>query len=111
MFAAGIVTCDTVMQVTALHSSSASRAEMREILADYLALDRARVFRRLFLVRFGSLAAIAAVVTLVIPGLSIAARCLPPALFLTPPVWAWAVELKRARRLAVRLRQTRLKKS
>jgi len=99
------------MQVTALDSASASPADMREILAAYLALDRARVFRRLFVARFGLLAGVAALVALIVPGLSAAARWLPPALLLTPAVCAWALELRCARRFAVRLKQAQPRKS
>ena len=71
-------------QVTSLPASSVSKEQLRVILADYLALDRARVFRRLFVVRFGLVACALAVLALVAPGLSTIARWLPPALFLAP---------------------------
>jgi hypothetical protein len=87
-------------RVTALPASSVSRQELNIILAEYLALDRARILRRLFVVRFGLLAGVSAVVALVVPGLSALARWLPPLLFLTPPLGAWLVELRTARRLA-----------
>jgi hypothetical protein len=86
--------------VTTLPASSASKEELRVILAAYLALDRARVFRRLFVIRFGLLAGISALVAFIVPGLSAAARWLPPMLFLAPPTWAWVVELRLARHLA-----------
>jgi hypothetical protein len=83
-----------------LPASSVSREELRDILSEYLALDRARVFRRLFVQRFGLLAAASAVVSFIVPGLSTIARWLPPALFLAPPAWAWMVELRLAHRFA-----------
>ena len=86
--------------VTSLPASSVSKEELRVILAEYLALDRARVFRRLFLVRFGLLTAISVIVALLTPGLPAVARWLPPVLCLTPPTWAVIVELRLARRLA-----------
>jgi hypothetical protein len=95
---------DTTMQrVTSLPASSVSPEELNVILAEYLALDRARIVRRLFVVRFGLLASASAIVALIVPGLSAIARWLPPLLFVTPALWAWIVELRRARRLARRL--------
>jgi hypothetical protein len=76
-----------------------SKEELKVILAEYLALDRARVFRRLFVVRFGLLATASILVALIAPGLSAIARWLPPALFLVPPTWTVIVELRLARRL------------
>jgi hypothetical protein len=87
-------------QVTLLPASSVSTGELRDILAEYLALDRARVFRRLFLVRFGLLTTISVIVALVAPGLPAIARWLPPVLCVTPATWAVVVELRLARRLA-----------
>jgi hypothetical protein len=86
--------------VTSVPASSVSKEELRVILAEYLALDRARVFRRLFLVRFGLLTTISVIVALLAPGLPAIARWLPPVLCLTPPTWAVIVELRLARRLA-----------
>lgn len=91
-------------QVTALHASSVTKEDLQVILAAYLELDRARVFRRLFVFRFGMLAGLAAVVALTVPGLSLAARWLPPLLCLAPPAWAWLAEFRLARRLARYLR-------
>jgi hypothetical protein len=88
------------LQVTSLQTSSVSKEELRIILAEYLALDRARVFRRLFIVRFGLLTTISVLVALIAPGLPFVARWLPPVLCLTPPTWAVVVELRLARRLA-----------
>jgi hypothetical protein len=90
--------------VTALHASSVPKEELKVILAAYLELDRARVFRRLFVFRFGVLAVLATVVALTVPGLSLAARWLPPLLCLAPPAWAWVAEFRLARRLARHLR-------
>jgi hypothetical protein len=89
-----------VPQVTALPASSVSKEELRIILAEYLALDRARVFRRLFVVRFGVLTTITVLVALIAPGMPVVARWLPPVLCVAPPTWAVIVELRLARRLA-----------
>jgi hypothetical protein len=90
-------------QVTTLPASAVSSEELRVILAAYLALDRARIFRRLFVIRFGLLAGVSALLAFIVPGLSAAARWLPPMLFLAPPTWAWIVELRLARRLSRQL--------
>ena len=87
-------------QVTSLPATSVSRDELKVILAEYLALDRARVFRRLFVVRFGLLTAVSVVVAFIAPGLPAIARWLPPVLCLAPPTWAAILELRLARRLA-----------
>jgi hypothetical protein len=89
--------------VTTLPAASVSKEQLRVILAAHLALDRARIFRRLFVIRFGLLASASVVLALIAPGLSAMARWLPPILFLTPPTWAWIVELRLARHLARQL--------
>jgi hypothetical protein len=86
--------------VTSLPASSVSKEELRIILAEYLALDRARVFRRLFVVRFGLLTTVSVLVALLAPGMPVVARWLPPVLCLAPPTWAVIVEVRLARRLA-----------
>src|SRR5262245_49621824 len=90
-------------QVTTLPASAVSNEELRVILAAYLALDRARIFRRLFVIRFGLLAGVSALLAFIVPGLSAAARWLPPMLVLAPPTWAWIVELRLARQLSRQL--------
>jgi hypothetical protein len=89
--------------ITSFHSSAVGSEELSGIMADYLALDRARIFRRLLVTRFGLLAAgvllLGTVVRVVPPNpmwLSVGA-CV------TPPLWAWFVELRRHWRLVRRL--------
>lgn len=77
-----------------------SKEELKIILSEYLALDRARMFRRLFVVRFGLLTTISVLVALLAPGMPVVARWLPPVLCLAPPTWAVIVEVRLARRLA-----------
>jgi hypothetical protein len=93
----------TIPQLTSFNTLSVPRNEVAGILADYLALERTRVVRRLLVVRFGALTLIAVVVGFLIHGLSIFARWVPVGLFATPPVWAWIVELRLALRLSGRL--------
>lgn len=78
------------------------------MLADYLALDRARILRRLMVWRFGVLAAAAILLETVVHGFSAAARSLTLGLCLLPPAWAWIVELMRRRRILLdgRFRQS-----
>ena len=45
----------------------------------------------------------ALVIGLVVHGLSVYARCIPPALFATPPVWAWIAEWRLGYRLERRV--------
>ena len=89
--------------VTSFPTSAVSRKELGAILEDYLALDRARVFRRLLVRRFGLLVIVAAIIAAVTHELSLFARWVPIGLFLAPPVWAWITELRLMRRLARRL--------
>lgn len=89
--------------ITSFHSSAVESEELSRIMADYLGLERARIFRRLLVKRFGLLAAAVLMLGTVL-------RAVPPipmwfgvGAFVTPPVWAWIVELRRHWRLARRL--------
>jgi AcrR family transcriptional regulator len=93
----------TMQTVTSFSTSAVSREELGAILQDYLSLERARVFRRLLVTRFGFLALLAAIIAAVTHELSLFARCFTVGLFLTPPTWAWMTELRLMRRLARRL--------
>jgi hypothetical protein len=89
--------------ITSFHSSAVESEELGGIMAEYLALERARMFRRLLVKRFGLLAAgvlILGVVLHVVPPIPM---WFSVAAFVTPPVWAWIVELRRDCRLARRL--------
>ena len=97
--------------VTSIPASSVPPAELNVILADYLALERARLFRRLFVFRFGLLAAAATIVSIVFPGLPAFARWFPPTLCLAPPIAAWIREWRLARRLSQRLDKKVVKSS
>jgi len=84
-------------------ASGTSSRELGPILSDYLALDRARIVRRLMVARFGVLALLAALLETVFRGFSPFARAVTVALCLVPPVWARIVELGRERRLSQRI--------
>ena len=86
-----------------LPASSVPSRELGPILSDYLALDRARIVRRLMVTRFGVLALLAALIEAVFRGFSPFARVVTVALCLVPPAWARIVELGREHRLSRRL--------
>jgi hypothetical protein len=83
-------------------ASSVDADELNAIMADYLALERIRVFRRLLVKRFAILTVIVAAVSL--SWLSRLAVGFSVSLCLTPPAWAWVVEIRRERRLDGRLK-------
>jgi len=89
--------------ITSIHASAIPPEELSGIMADYLALERARIFRRLLVTRFGLLAVTAAVIGGLLHWLPPFASWFSIGLFLTPPLWAWIVELRRERRLSRRL--------
>ena len=86
---------------TSFSASDIDEDELNAIAADYIALERLRIFRRLLVKRFGILTVIAAAVSL--SSLSRPAFWFNVSLCLTPPVWAWVLEARRERRLAERI--------
>ena len=74
--------------------------DLGRILCDYLALDRARIVRRLMVVRCGLFGVAAALLETVIHGFSPLARLVTVGVCLVPPAWAWVVELGWMRRVA-----------
>jgi hypothetical protein len=88
---------------TLISFRAAASPELGRILSDYLALDRARILRRLMVVRFGLLAVLAASVETGFRGFSPLARVLTVALCLVPPLYARVVEFARERRLSRRI--------
>jgi hypothetical protein len=76
------------METITFHAASLPGEDLAAILADYLALEEARVFRRLFVTRFGLLALAVFLAARIIPGFSTYAHWVPVALCLVPPVWA-----------------------
>jgi hypothetical protein len=89
--------------VTSFPADAAPRDQLRRILADYLALDRARIFRRLMVRRCSVLALLAALWGIVVTGLTPFGRWMPAGLCLTGPGYAWIIEMWLQRRLARRL--------
>lgn len=92
-----------MQSVRPLPAAAVPHDELRAVLSDHLALDRARSFRRLIVARFGILTLVALVVGTIAHGLSPFARWVPIGLYLVAPAWAWAVELRLERQLSRRL--------
>jgi Flp pilus assembly protein TadB len=86
-----------------LHSSAVDRQELSAIMRDYLALERARVYRRLFVRRFGLLAAAVGVAGIGFHWLPPAGSWVSMAICLVAPLWAWIAERRCDRRLTRRL--------
>jgi hypothetical protein len=87
--------------VTSFHASDVQPDQLSGIMADYLALERARIFRRLLVKRFGVLAVVFAGVGFYT--LSVFASWFSVGLCVAVPVCAWIVELGCQSRLARRL--------
>ena len=84
--------------VASFHGSAVKPDQLSGIVADYLALERARVLRRLLMKRFGVLATIFAGISFY--RLSAFALWFSVGLCMAAPAWAWIVELGCERRLA-----------
>src|SRR3954468_6783621 len=89
--------------VTSFPAAGMPADELGRILLDYLALDRARLFRRLLVPRCAALALAAFVIGALVHGFSMAARGGSVALFVAPAVAAWAHGGRISRRLGHRL--------
>ena len=89
--------------VISVPASTISPEELSRILADYLALDRVRIYRRLLLARFGLLAVLAALLETSFRGFSPLVRLFTVALCLFPPAWARIIEFAHERRLSRRI--------
>jgi anti-sigma factor RsiW len=86
--------------VTSFRASDVASHRVSAIMAEYLALERARTYRRLFVIRFGLLALVAAVVGFGFHWLSVFASWSSVGLCLVPPTWAGVAEFRNSRRLA-----------
>jgi hypothetical protein len=84
--------------VASFRASAVRPDQLSEIMAAYLALEHARIFRRLVVKRFGVLAVIVAGVS--VAWLSVFACWFSVGLCAAVPAWAWIVELGYERRLA-----------
>ena len=86
-----------VHTVTSFHASAVPPDQLSAIMADYLALEQARVFRRLLVVRCGLMALVIAAAGFGFGWLPRFAWIFGASLFLAVPGAAWLVELRRAR--------------
>ena len=93
------------MAPVSVHSSAVDGQELSAIMRDYLALERARVYRRLFVTRFGLLALAVGVAGIGFHWLPLSGTWFGVALCLAVPLWTWIAELKWDRRLSRRLDQ------
>jgi len=91
-----------VHTVTSFHASALPADQLSAIMADYLALEQVRVFRRLLMVRCGLMALLIGA-GLGSGWLPLSASVFGVSLFLGVPVVVWVLECQRARRLAHRL--------
>jgi uncharacterized membrane protein YcjF (UPF0283 family) len=89
--------------VTSFHSSAVGREQIGAIMAEYLALERARIYRRLLVTRFGLLALLAIIGT-GFQWLPSFASWVCVGVCVVAPIGAWLAELRCDWRLAQRLK-------
>jgi hypothetical protein len=89
--------------ITSFHSSDIHLDQLNAIMAEYTALERVRIYRRLFVTRFTLLALAFAVIGAGFGVLSRFATWFSVGLCLAPPVAVCLAELRYSRRLARRL--------
>jgi hypothetical protein len=92
-----------MVAITQFHASAVHPAELNGILAEYLALERVRTFRRLLVKRFGLLSLAVVVAGVALHWIPVMATAGIVATFVVPPVWAWIVEIGHDRALSRRL--------
>jgi hypothetical protein len=78
--------------------------QLSAVMTDYFALERARVYRRLLVARFGILAVVLGLVGFGFRWLSPVASWFSVVFCTIAPAWAWIAELRYDWRLARRLR-------
>ena len=91
--------------VTPLPAASLEPVELNAVMTDYLALELARTYRRLFVTRFGLLGLLLGIFGLAFHWLPTFAAWFSVAVCAVVPAWAWAVELRCDWRLARRLNE------
>jgi Flp pilus assembly protein TadB len=89
--------------VTSFPASGVRPEQLNRVMADYLALERARTFRRLLVRRLGLLALVMVVIGVGFHWLPTFASWISVGLCLVPSAWAWIAEIRLERRLARRL--------
>jgi hypothetical protein len=86
--------------VTSFHVSVVEPGHISAIMAEYLALEHARIYRRLCVTRFSLLAACLALIGFGFHWLTLVASWISVGLCVVAPLWAWVVELRCDWRLA-----------
>jgi hypothetical protein len=89
--------------VTSFEGAALRQGELSGIMADYLGVERARIIRRLLVIRCGLLALAAGIVGFGLHWLTQWASWISMGVLLTPPASAWIVELRRDLRLERRV--------
>jgi hypothetical protein len=89
--------------ITALRATGLSPDQVRAVMADYLALERARTFRRACVTRFGALATLFGIAGFGAHWLTPIVSWFSVAMCGVAPVWAWIAELRREWMLSRRL--------
>ena len=91
--------------ITSLRTAGLPPEHVKAVLADYLALERARTYRRVCVTRFGALAAVFGVAGFGVHWLSPIVSWSSVVMCGIAPVWAWVAEMRRAWTLSSRLRR------
>ena len=89
--------------ITALRATGLSPDQVRTVIADYLALKRARTFRRACVTRFGALATAFGIAGFGAHWLTPVVSWFSVAMCGVAPTWAWIAELRREWSLSSRL--------
>lgn len=89
--------------VTQFQACAFEPEALNQVLADYVALERLRVFRRLLVRRFGALSLVVLVIGTGLQWISPVTMAASLTLFLIPPVWACVAEFRFDRALDRRL--------
>src|SRR5262245_24759064 len=79
----------TMPTVTSFHPTNVAAEQLSAVMADSVALDEARIYRRLFVTRFGALAFFLGTIGFGFHWLSPFASWCSVAVCAVPPIWAW----------------------
>ena len=90
--------------ISSFHATCAEPARISAVMAEYLAFERARTYRRLFVIRFGLLALAIGTLAFGLHVLPAPGSWLSLGLCLIPPAWAWIGERCCRSRLSRHLR-------
>ena len=89
--------------ITQFHSSAIPAAELNRIAAEFLALERTRIFRRLLVRRFGLLALATLVASVAFHWTPLVATVCSVIVFAAPPLCVWGLEIRQDHALTRRL--------